>query len=63
VKNKVILFLALAAMLAPVRLATAMTTLPPDAAPAAQQILRLPGGAQEGPYLDEDRKGHTWTRI
>jgi len=54
VKNKVILFLALAAMLAPVRLATAMTTLPPDAAPAAQQILRLPGGAQEGPYLDED---------
>jgi peptide/nickel transport system substrate-binding protein/oligopeptide transport system substrate-binding protein len=30
------------------------TKLPPDAAPDAQQVLVLPGGAQEGPYLDED---------
>jgi peptide/nickel transport system substrate-binding protein/oligopeptide transport system substrate-binding protein len=41
-------------MLVPWQLAAASTVLPPDAAPPAQQILRLPGGAQEGPYLDED---------
>jgi len=54
VKNKVVLLLALAAILVPWQLAAASTVLPPDAAPAAQQILRLPGGPQEGPYLDED---------
>jgi len=54
VKNKVVLFLALVAILIPLQLAVAGTALPPDAAPAAQQILQLPGGAQEGPYLDED---------
>ena len=53
-KNKVALLLALAAILVPWQLAIASTVLPPDAAPPVQQILRLPGGAQEGPYLDED---------
>jgi len=34
--------------------ANAGTVLPPDAAPPAQQILRLPNNGPEGPYLDED---------
>jgi len=34
--------------------ASAGTVLPPDAAPPAQQILRLPNNGPEGPYLDED---------
>jgi peptide/nickel transport system substrate-binding protein/oligopeptide transport system substrate-binding protein len=56
VKKKlgVLLAPALLAMLAPWQYAGAATVLPPDAAPASQQILHLPGGSQEGPYLDED---------
>ncbi len=52
-KNRVVLFLAMLSIVVPWQSA-AGTALPPDAAPASQQILRLPGGAQEGPYLDED---------
>ena len=53
-KNKIVLLVALATIAVPWQPATAATTLPPDAAPAAQQILRMPNTGQEGPYLDED---------
>ena len=53
-KLGVLLAPALLAVLAPWQYAGAATVLPPDAAPASQQILHLPGGSQEGPYLDED---------
>jgi len=57
VKKKLGLFLApaLLAMIIPWQYAGAATTvLPPDAAPDSQQVLTLPGEAQQGPYLDED---------
>ncbi|HXT36778.1 MAG TPA: peptide ABC transporter substrate-binding protein [Chloroflexota bacterium] len=56
-KKKLGLFLApaLLAMIIPWQYAGAATTvLPPDAAPDSQQVLTLPGEAQQGPYLDED---------
>ncbi|MDB5057800.1 MAG: putative binding protein YgiS [Chloroflexi bacterium] len=52
-KNKAVLFLVLAAIIVPLRPAVAATKLPPNAAPQAQQILRLPNTGPEGPYLDE----------
>jgi oligopeptide transport system substrate-binding protein len=54
VNNKVALLVALVAILVPWQVASAGTVLPPDAAPPAQQILRLPNTGPEGPYLDED---------
>jgi len=54
VKTKIVALVALTATLLPLSLTRAATVLPPDAAPAAQQILHLAGGSQEGPYLDED---------
>ncbi|HVC82726.1 MAG TPA: peptide ABC transporter substrate-binding protein [Chloroflexota bacterium] len=46
---------ALLATIIPWQYAGAATTvLPPNAAPDSQQVLTMPGGSQEGPYLDED---------
>jgi len=53
-KRKAALLLALVSILIPWQLTAATTILPPDAAPPAQQILRLPALYQNGPYLDED---------
>jgi oligopeptide transport system substrate-binding protein len=54
VKNKAVLLLTLAALVIPWQATRATTVLPPGAAPDAQQVLTIPGGSQEGPYLDED---------
>ncbi len=55
-KKKLGIFLApaLLAMVVPWQYAGAASGLPADAAPDAQQVLTIPGGSQEGPYLDED---------
>jgi oligopeptide transport system substrate-binding protein len=57
VKKKLGIFLipALLVTVMPWQYAGAATTvLPPNAAPDSQQVLTIPGGSQEGPYLDED---------
>jgi peptide/nickel transport system substrate-binding protein/oligopeptide transport system substrate-binding protein len=54
VKNKAVLLLTLAALVIPFQPARAATVLPPGAAPDAQQVITIPSGGNEGPYLDED---------
>jgi oligopeptide transport system substrate-binding protein len=52
-KHRILLFMAMVVLLLPLRPAHAATTLPPDAAPPAQQVFHYTEAAN-GPYLDED---------